>query len=356
MDDIRFTLTEFLSLIGVVQCVFILVFMAFRAQSLRNTLVPFIYFLCLGLVFLADFGRAYIGVFIPVYEAVILWLWFTSLCLSVLVIMQIAYNGQKPLGLLPYILPSLPFCALFFSAALARYVEGCGEKSWICEGLYNWYALGGIFSGSIALLSLWLDKDMFTGIRKQKLGQEKYWLSLTVIISNIASVFLMFLMLQTERPDSDIVHIRTFLGLAFVYLVTTSLFRLYPYLSEVPESRDRGALNSVESGLAEKIEDLFKLDKVYQEAGFSRAMLAKELGVSEVAISRVINFHFGKSLPQLLNEYRIEDAKILLEQTDIPIAAIADEAGFSSLATFNRAFRDYTGRSPSAYRQGVAKN
>lgn len=357
MDEIRFSLTEFLSLIGVVQCVFILVFIAFRSRSLRNTVVPAVFFLCLGFLFLSDFSSAYIGVFFPPYRAMVLWLWFTTLSLSILVIMQISADRQVVDNLWRYILPILPLCALFFAITLSRMIESCNTGIWLCDGFYNWFILGGILSGSIALLSLWLDKDMFTDIRKQKFGQEKYWLILTIIISNIASIFLMFLSLQTDRPDSDIVHIRIFLGLAFVYLVTTSLFRLYPYLSEMPDNDNADTvLNHEDTKLAEKIDSLFKLDKVYQEAGFNRATLARELGVAEVVVSRVINVHFGKSLPQLLNEYRIEDAKALLVQTDMQIAAIAQEAGFNSLATFNRAFRDYTGRSPRAYRQDICKD
>ena len=93
------------------------------------------------------------------------------------------------------------------------------------------------------------------------------------------------------------------------------------------------------------------LDKVYQEANFSRADLARELNVSEANVSRIVSAHFGKSLPQLINELRIRDSLQLLEQTDAGMQIIAEQVGFSSLPTFNRVFKDVMNVSPSEYRQ-----
>jgi AraC-like DNA-binding protein len=59
-------------------------------------------------------------------------------------------------------------------------------------------------------------------------------------------------------------------------------------------------------------------------------------------------------VPQLINGYRVQDAAVLIAQTDAPIKDIAEEAGFSSIATFNRVFKDITGKSPSAYRKDAA--
>ena len=92
------------------------------------------------------------------------------------------------------------------------------------------------------------------------------------------------------------------------------------------------------------------LDKVYQAASYNRADLARELAVPEAVVSRVINAHFGKSLPTLLNEYRIADARYLLTSTDLPVKDIADQVGFNSMPSFNRVFREITGTTPSLLR------
>jgi AraC-like DNA-binding protein len=47
---------------------------------------------------------------------------------------------------------------------------------------------------------------------------------------------------------------------------------------------------------------------------------------------------------------RIERAKALLRDTDLPITEIAFQTGWSSLGTFGRIFRDVTGENPSQLR------
>ena len=101
----------------------------------------------------------------------------------------------------------------------------------------------------------------------------------------------------------------------------------------------------------EKIKNLLDLDKVYQEANFSRADLARELNISEANVSKLVSLHFGKSLPQLLNELRIRDSLQLLQQTEASVTVIAEQVGFASLPTFNRVFKDVMNMSPTEYRQ-----
>lgn len=52
-----------------------------------------------------------------------------------------------------------------------------------------------------------------------------------------------------------------------------------------------------------------------------------------------------------LMEYRLSKAAERLRQTDVPIAIIAVESGFSHLSHFGKCFREKTGMSPSEYRK-----
>ncbi|MCM2344066.1 MAG: AraC family transcriptional regulator, partial [Alphaproteobacteria bacterium] len=150
---------------------------------------------------------------------------------------------------------------------------------------------------------------------------------------------------------------RTFLGLGFVYVAGTSLFRIYPQAVLLIQRQERRAQATPQDHeLAAKISDLMAIQKLYQEPDCNRASLARELNVAEGTLSRVINAQFGRTVPQFLNEKRIEDAKQLLADTDAAVKVIASEVGFSSLASFNRVFRDVTGESPSAYRATCSSN
>jgi len=81
------------------------------------------------------------------------------------------------------------------------------------------------------------------------------------------------------------------------------------------------------------------------------ARLASVSGVSEAHFSRSFKDAFGVPPHRYLLTRRIERAKALLRDTDLPITEIAFQTGWNSLGTFGRVFRDITGESPSAVRE-----
>ncbi|MNR59015.1 Arabinose operon regulatory protein [compost metagenome] len=60
---------------------------------------------------------------------------------------------------------------------------------------------------------------------------------------------------------------------------------------------------------------------------------------------------FGCAPFDYLMRFRIEQAKLQLLQTDLPIARIAEEVGFNQAAYFASCFSRYEGLSPRRYRQ-----
>lgn len=64
----------------------------------------------------------------------------------------------------------------------------------------------------------------------------------------------------------------------------------------------------------------------------------------------------GISPIQYLNRIRLQKAKQLLLQTNIPIQEVCNEVGYSSIGTFSNHFRKLTGFSPTNFRgQGLCK-
>ena len=74
------------------------------------------------------------------------------------------------------------------------------------------------------------------------------------------------------------------------------------------------------------------------------------MGTNEQTISRLINSHFKKSFTDLVNHYRVEEAKQRLLSEETAITVIAFEVGFNSIASFNRVFKEKVGSSPSEFR------
>jgi AraC-like DNA-binding protein len=352
IQHLRLTLPELLSLLGLAQCVNILVYMAFRAGDARRAALPFAYFLVLGLAFFLDFVGDFVGDvvdFFPVWQ----WAaWFTGPPLSVLLIAQVARIAQAPTPREFWPLLLIPAAAAL-SFLLARFDGGCVLPR-DCPALQQWLVVTGLAAGLASIAALWSERLILRGLHAEKTGQERYWVALMLIFSNLGFLALMLLSLtplMAPTPEQTAL-VRTFLGLTLVYLAGTSLFRIYPQTVPIVERKLRPGMTEEEKAIAIRVETLLALDKVYQEPSYNRADLARELNVNEAVLSRIINVHFRKSLPQLLNEKRVMDAQRLLTGTDQPVKDVAEQVGFNSLASFNRVFRKLTGTTASAYRKG----
>jgi len=78
--------------------------------------------------------------------------------------------------------------------------------------------------------------------------------------------------------------------------------------------------------------------------------LAQVSGVSQAHFARSFKAAFGVPPHRYLLTRRLERAKALLRDTDVPIIEIAFQTGWNSLGTFGRVFRDVLGESPSELR------
>lgn len=79
--------------------------------------------------------------------------------------------------------------------------------------------------------------------------------------------------------------------------------------------------------------------------------MAADLGLNQYALSRVFSSTFHTNFNQYLNELRLDYAVGFLENTSESITDICLNAGFTSLRTFNRVFKDRFRLSPREYRK-----
>ncbi len=81
-------------------------------------------------------------------------------------------------------------------------------------------------------------------------------------------------------------------------------------------------------------------------SNISLASLSEKLGYNYNYTSNLFNSTFGTSFLQLVNEYRIAKADILLESTDLSVTEISIQCGYNSLRSFNRNYLAIKGKSP----------
>lgn len=90
------------------------------------------------------------------------------------------------------------------------------------------------------------------------------------------------------------------------------------------------------------------IDRRYAES-LDIATLAREASASEAHFIRSFKRAFGETPYRYLARRRIERAQELMRGTDRPLTAIALDVGFDTPSSFSRAFRQITGKPPSAY-------
>ncbi|MGI5466305.1 GlxA family transcriptional regulator [Streptomyces sp. CA-132043] len=79
--------------------------------------------------------------------------------------------------------------------------------------------------------------------------------------------------------------------------------------------------------------------------------LAERAGLSSRTLARRFTEQLGTSPGQWLLDQRIDAARVLLEQTDLPVEAIAARVGLTSAVNLRRRFRAHLGTTPGAYRR-----
>lgn len=96
------------------------------------------------------------------------------------------------------------------------------------------------------------------------------------------------------------------------------------------------------------------LDLFIREHCSRRALCVGQLcahfKLSRRYISRLLGVYLGISFRRRLRYYRIQEAKRLLESTDRPLYAIAEQCGFNSPGSLSAAFHQQEGLPPKRYR------
>jgi AraC family transcriptional regulator of adaptative response/methylated-DNA-[protein]-cysteine methyltransferase len=92
-------------------------------------------------------------------------------------------------------------------------------------------------------------------------------------------------------------------------------------------------------------------DGALDEAGVET--LAERCGVGARQLTRLFKKHIGASPTQVAHTARVQRAKRMIDNTDLPMTQIALAAGFGSLRRFNAVFAEVYKRPPTAIRRAT---
>lgn len=114
------------------------------------------------------------------------------------------------------------------------------------------------------------------------------------------------------------------------------------------------AVDEKTAGMNARIIAILEKDKLYTEPELTLQNLADKLGMPSYQVSQCINEGLKKNFYDLVNGYRVEEAKRLLvdpKNKNFTILSVGFEAGFNSKTTFNTVFKKFTGMTPTDYRE-----
>lgn len=140
------------------------------------------------------------------------------------------------------------------------------------------------------------------------------------------------------------------------YLVLANLSRFigecYAHLPKKAAEKGNKNPNAIHrKDTLERLNQVFEyIENRYQES-ISLDEVAKYVGFSPYYFTRFFKKNIGQTFMQFLTEYRINQAKFILAQEEIPMIEVAEKAGFSSVKTFHHVFKEEVGISPLQYQK-----
>ena len=106
--------------------------------------------------------------------------------------------------------------------------------------------------------------------------------------------------------------------------------------------------------IIETLENKLQTNKLYLNPNLGIEELAASIPCSKHHLSQAMNELPAKGFYECINQYRVEEAKMMLnnpEKDNQKIASIGFDAGFNSVSAFNEVFKKSTGKSPSQFRK-----
>lgn len=172
---------------------------------------------------------------------------------------------------------------------------------------------------------------------KQAEAERSHIISIAVTVLALLAVAFAFYFFRQKRVVSEKNH-------ALVRMIN----------SMQPKPIDSSTVNNADSELFEHIDTAIRSERLYTNIGLQRQDICDHFNISRHTLNDLLaEFTGGLSFPQYVNNLRLEEAlRLLRDEPDKTISAIATEVGFSS-ANLREQFKRKYGMTPAEYRQNM---
>ncbi len=352
MELVVLNAAQLIQLAAVGPCLFILIYLAVSAKRLKKAIIPLLFFLTIANQFILPILAIFPEISGQLIYSVVLYNENLMPVFGFLLILQFI-NGKIPPGPL-WLLVLFPILGtLAYQNAAVESGAYCIQQN-SCGDPYKVIVTARVvFIAVIFIFIVPRLQYLSRRVQKNRISQNRYWLIVMLIFLNLLTLYLDLAYISDQLDEARFQFVKAVINLLFVYLVFTSIFRVFDHMLKI-EPPHRAGLSEKDKQLVYIMKHYITTGRPYLQSGFRRSDLADKLGITEQHASYLINQTYKCSFSQIMNSYRIKAAKEMLEKSNASITDISFDVGFSSITSFNRVFKGVTGLSPSQYRKKYA--
>ena len=176
-------------------------------------------------------------------------------------------------------------------------------------------------------------------------------------------IYGIFLMLKSDYifvyPQTFLLSI-TVLYVGYIAYAQPKVFsKKYLFDDFIEKYQKSGLTESFSHELKEQLLKLLYDDKIYKINSINLELLSERLGTNRHSASQVINDHFNMNFFSLINKSRIQEALEIFRSdnnNNLNIIDVAYDVGYNNKVTFNKAFKEETGTTPSQFINNLHQN
>ncbi|MDG3582004.1 helix-turn-helix domain-containing protein [Galbibacter pacificus] len=243
----------------------------------------------------------------------------------------------------------LHFIPFFLSVILSAYIPAIYQPySWV---FYFFIFAHGLMYSLYALYWVLRSQRFYENVSKGKIV--KNWL--TIFIASTIVIYinavLIYFNIVPFYPSSSFVF-----SVVLLILIIWGFYSFDVFSSDMEKYKNSSLNKDAALDYSNELKRLMNDDKPFLNPELTLTSLSKTLGITSKQLSQIINQVEGKNYSQYIAELRVYQAVELLKTNKYKhytMAAIAYECGFSSISSFNIAFKKITGKTPVQYKQTV---
>ncbi len=224
---------------------------------------------------------------------------------------------------------------------------------WIIESSLSWVEIIYMVWVGYIIASGWVIRSAIAKIfnKEEKLSDFDFWV-LSVFIGNV----IIWVAYKTCSYTSYIVGALSF---SFIFYLLFLLIHFRRTKGAIFSKNLKYSNKKIEATEAERLSaqlnHLMEQEKIFTNADLKLSDVASKMNILPHKLSQLINDNLGRSFTSLINQYRVQEAKNLIQSNShIKLEAVGYDCGFNSKSTFYAVFKKITNTTPAKYKESLS--